>query len=399
MRFDERNFESDGITTENLPLVSVIIPVYNVQNYLKECLDSILEQTEGNIEVICVDDGSTDESFEILHHYEVVDPRVIVLQQSNQGGGVARNTGMKIARGRYLSFLDADDFFEPQMIEKASTALENTGADIVIYRSLTYDTLSGRRAEAEWIFNNEMLPPHQPFSYKDMQDYIFNAFGNVAWNKMFRRSFVESNNLRFQNIYRANDLLFVCSALVLAEKMVTIDEPLVHYRVNMTDNCQATNDKYPLAFFEAFFALKEFLKSQKLYDKVKTSHLNHAVDGVVYNLCSQKTFAGFSRIYDARNEIEKCFNALSCDTSLYRDSWQFGVYKDFCTMEKEEFLYSLFKKTEAQRNVVQENNRCLCEENARLAIELADVYNSLSYKTGSVLGMPVRKLREFARSH
>ena len=97
--------------------VSVIIPVFNAEKYLSQCLDSIVNQTLTNIEIICVDDGSTDTSFQILKEYEEKDSRVIVLSKSNAGAGTARNEGLKIAKGKYLSFLDADDFFERNMLE------------------------------------------------------------------------------------------------------------------------------------------------------------------------------------------------------------------------------------------------------------------------------------------
>ena len=98
--------------------VSVILPVYNVEKYLKECLDSILNQTLQEIEVICVDDGSTDRSLEILREYEKKDKRVIVLTQENKGAGAARNKGLAIAKGEYLSFLDSDDFLLPECWKK-----------------------------------------------------------------------------------------------------------------------------------------------------------------------------------------------------------------------------------------------------------------------------------------
>lgn len=90
--------------------VSVIIPVYNVEKYLEECLDSIINQTLKEIEIICIDDGSTDSSLNVLENYKKKDKRIIVLQQQNLGAGAARNKGLDLARGKYLSFLDADDF-------------------------------------------------------------------------------------------------------------------------------------------------------------------------------------------------------------------------------------------------------------------------------------------------
>ena len=99
--------------------VSVILPVYNVSDYLRQCMDSIVGQTLKDIEIICVDDGSTDDSLAILKEYEAKDQRVKVIQQANAGAGAARNKGLEIATGEYLSFLDSDDFFEPDMLEKA----------------------------------------------------------------------------------------------------------------------------------------------------------------------------------------------------------------------------------------------------------------------------------------
>lgn len=92
------------------PSVSVIIPVYNIEKFLSACLDSVCSQTLKDIEIICVDDGSTDSSLAILHRYKKQDERVIVLTQQNQGAGAARNYGLSIAKGEYLAFLDSDDF-------------------------------------------------------------------------------------------------------------------------------------------------------------------------------------------------------------------------------------------------------------------------------------------------
>ena len=100
----------EGLKIMNEIKVSVIIPVYNTENYLRECLDSVLAQTLREIEVICVDDGSTDNSLNILKEYQNKDTRIVVLTQENRSAGAARNYGLSIAKGKYLSFLDSDDF-------------------------------------------------------------------------------------------------------------------------------------------------------------------------------------------------------------------------------------------------------------------------------------------------
>lgn len=112
------------------PKISVIIPVYNAEKYLEKCLDSILQQTFREIEVICVDDGSQDASKQILRRYASQDARVIVVEQKNMYAGVARNRGMELAKGKYLIFLDADDFFHPDMLRRAYACSEQYRADI-----------------------------------------------------------------------------------------------------------------------------------------------------------------------------------------------------------------------------------------------------------------------------
>ena len=111
--------------------VSVVMPVYNVENYIEECLDSLINQTLKEIEIICVDDGSTDGTLKLLYKYEEADSRVKIIQQQNQYAGVARNNGMKHAVGEYIIFLDSDDFFEKTMLEKMYNEAKRTEADLV----------------------------------------------------------------------------------------------------------------------------------------------------------------------------------------------------------------------------------------------------------------------------
>ena len=126
--------------------VSVIIPVYNAYDYLRPAIDSILDQTLTELEVICIDDGSTDNSLEILKEYQERDPRVRIVTETNAGPGIARNNGIKRARGEYLAFLDADDFYEPTFLEELYTVAVRDSLDIAIAR---YDIYNDRRARFE----------------------------------------------------------------------------------------------------------------------------------------------------------------------------------------------------------------------------------------------------------
>ena len=124
--------------------VSVIIPVFNVEDYLKQCLDSVVHQTLKDIEIICVNDSSTDKSLDILEEYAKTDWRIRVITQPNAGAGAARNKGMDVATGKYLAFLDSDDFFELNMLEKAYEMAEDEQSDLVVYKSDQYHTEDNR---------------------------------------------------------------------------------------------------------------------------------------------------------------------------------------------------------------------------------------------------------------
>ena len=137
-----------------IPKVSVIIPVYNIEEYLSQCLDTVLNQTLKEIEIICVDDGSTDNSLDILINYAKRDKRMTILKQENLHSGVARNAGISVAKGNYLSFLDSDDFFELDMLEKMYNKIFEKNSDIIICRCKSIDLNNGKFDEKK--FNNSL---------------------------------------------------------------------------------------------------------------------------------------------------------------------------------------------------------------------------------------------------
>ena len=266
--------------------VSVIVPIYNSEEFLRECLESICNQTLEEIEIICVDDGSTDGSLNIVHEYCKKDSRIKLLYQDHKGGGAARNKGLTVAEGTYLSFLDSDDFFEIDMLEKAYLKAEKTNSDIIVYGVKDYHQATGAITHEPAGLRTEFLPEKEIFSWLDMPNYIFNTFHNWPWNKMFRREFILKNNIRFQEIFRTNDLLFTNKALILAHRISVIQEELIYYRVRVSGNCQSTNVLYPDDFYKAFLELKKFLIDKKIFQKLEKSFVNHALDGCMANLHS-----------------------------------------------------------------------------------------------------------------
>lgn len=396
--------------------VSVIVPVHNAELYLGECLDSIIAQTETDLEIICVDDGSTDSSASLLDEYAEHDQRIRVLHQICQGAGAARNTGLKVARGTYLSFLDADDFFEPEMLMESSDKMDATNADIVVFGSWIYDTIRKTNRQAHWNLRVDNLPDKDPFSYRDIPDCVFNTFGNYTWNKLFRRSFVEESEIRFQEISRTNDLLFVCSALILASQITVLQKAFVHYRVASNTSLQATNDRDPLSFFNAFCCLQDFLISKGVYEDVEKSFLEHALDGVVANVESLHSLGGLLQLRsDIREKIEPRFGFLAKNQTLFENVSQLNQYRNLYSLEPLDYLFNRATELRTERedlywyvdwdewriwkleSQVKETEKAL--DSARQELAKAEhqaelLRDSFSYRLGRKLTAPVRLIRE-----
>ena len=264
--------------------VSVIIPVYNAEKHLRENLQSVQNQTLKEIEIICVDDGSSDGSLDIIKEFAEEDDRFIVATQTNGGAGKARNTGLSIAQGKYLSFLDADDFFETTMLEKAYQKACETDSDFVVFKSDQYDEDSGKYKFVDWVIREKELPPYRPMYFRTFTDNVFKVFVGWAWDKLFKREFVLKHGLTFQEIRTSNDMRFVFSAIVLAKRIDIVDEIMVHQRRNQSSSLSNTREKSWNCFKMALDALKDNLKQYGLYDELEQDYINYALHFSLWNI-------------------------------------------------------------------------------------------------------------------
>ncbi len=264
--------------------VSVIIPVYNGEKYIRQCLDSVCGQTLGEIQIICVNDGSTDSTADILKEYESRDDRIIVIDKEHSNAGESRNAGIELAEGEYLSFLDADDFFEPDMLEAAYTVIKDTDSEICAFRCDQFDEPSKQFHECPWTLKLEVMPEQRPFSRRDCADVIFTMTSCTAWDKLYKRSFVMENKLEFQSVLSCNDMLFTLSAYTAADKITTLDRILVHQRVNHTKTLSKDIEYLWHNFYDALLALKNYLIDHKIYKEYKKSFVNWAIDFSIWNM-------------------------------------------------------------------------------------------------------------------
>ena len=266
--------------------VSVIIPVYNAEQYLRQCLDSVVGQTLKDIEIICVDDGSQDNSVAILKEYAARDSRLRLIREKNRGAGAARNQGLREATGEYLSFLDADDFFEQDMLEKAVARAEEYDAQIVVFNSDQYHMDKRQFVPVPWVMVQEDIPPYMPFSYRQLTGNVFLSFVGWAWDKLYRRDFVEAHGLRFQEQRTTNDMLFVFSALVLAKRIAVLNDVLAHQRRGSGASLSVTREKSWHCFYDALTALRDRLKAENINWELEQDFINYSLHFSLWHLNS-----------------------------------------------------------------------------------------------------------------
>lgn len=267
-----------------MPRISVILPVYNVDRYLEKCMDSILNQTFDDFELICIDDGSTDTSLSILKEYANKDLRITIIIQKNQGAGVARNKGIDIAKGKYLSFLDADDYIEATMLQKMYEQCEQHNAQIGICKAYFYDNVTSEVKPCTFSVRSHEIPDKECFSCEEIKSSPFHALMGWAWDKLYLKEFVIEYKLRFQEQRTTNDMYFVFMSLLYAKRISIIDEYLYYQRRNVSNSLSSTRYKSWECFYYALIKIKEEMEDKELYSKYEQSFSNYALHSCLWNL-------------------------------------------------------------------------------------------------------------------
>ncbi|MDY5917706.1 MAG: glycosyltransferase [Treponema sp.] len=201
-------------------LITVIIPVYNVEKYLDKCLDSVVNQSYKNLEIIIVNDGSTDSSLEVCKKYESVDERIKIISKQNEGQSFARKTGFCSANGKYIVFVDSDDWLDSDYCEYLYNIAENAKADIATCTYYINDDISKETFSALELEEKDILRSYYNFPYIKC----------CVWNKIYKRMILQEDF--FDNDVRTTeDVIFTCKALLAAKKIVCTAESKYHYNV------------------------------------------------------------------------------------------------------------------------------------------------------------------------
>ena len=263
------------------PIISIIMPIYNSENFIKESLNSLINQTFENFEIICVNDGSTDNTLNILKEFEKNDDRIHIITQNNMGAGIARNVGMKKAKGDFLMFLDSDDIFKPKMLKKLFKTIILNNVDVVICNSINFNS-DNILFEKNYRISNDFL--NKSFSSFDIKEDFFNLFIWWPWDKIFKKKFIENLGIKFQNLKSTNDLFFIASSVIIAKNISFIDKVFINHRVGIKNSIENSRYKTWDNFYYALKGLKKFIKEKNLYKRFKQDFINYVASFSIWNL-------------------------------------------------------------------------------------------------------------------
>lgn len=372
---------------QDMPQVSVVIPAYNAERFIARTLDSVLCQTLKSLEVIVVDDGSTDGTRTIVSEYVSKDPRVSLICQTNQFAGVARNNGMSHASGQYYYFLDADDYIEPEALSLMVANAERYAADIVVARSSSYDNATHEESLIDYSIQGVEIG--RPLPQSVISQVVFQSFVGWPWDKLFRASFVRRHDLRFQPLRTTNDAYFTFVALALAQTVYCMDEVLFHHRTNNGSSLENTRRKSWDCALEAVRYIKDRLIAFGVYEQTRRSYENWVSHFILWNIATLEPDAAERLTQAAMTSLE----AFPDDPEYYDERHDF-LFARYVGAPRNRLIFRLIE----QDDRILDLQRDLADKEA-LEQRLSDAQSMIdrlrsshSYRLGQALLKPVSAL-------
>lgn len=327
--------------------ISVIIPVYNAEKYIREMLDSIIKQSYKNREIILVENGSKDRTVDIIQEYEAKYPEICVVKESGKGAGAARNRGLKLARGEYIVFADADDYFpDPEIFCKYVNIAEQTNADIVV-------------SNYARLWNKKVLPAakHESFALcsPSSEEFRFQGFFSVGtlsyvWGKLYRSEFLRKEQIIFKDLSYAEDKLFNMQCYICDAKYVFLEDVGYIYRKNDTSISWQYRPDSVKNWIKIAYELKGWIEKKNKDSKEYSSLISYMIlfavffDGKMEYAYHKKSLWAIRRIlkqYGSNPFGKKAFMELSDrkrNRQLNQQMWKTMVWIFSVGMKKQWYL-------------------------------------------------------------
>lgn len=311
------------------PQVSIIIPVYNAEKYIGECLASVSGQTFRDLEVLCIDDCSTDRSAEIVRHQADCDSRIaLVKNEKNLGAGETRNRGITLAKGKYFFFLDADDFLDRHAIEILYQNAERNQLQLCFCSHVVYNEADGscrKSPQTTDVFLKKYAG--QVFSWEDIRRFLYQNIFCVPWNRLYRTDFVRNSSIRFPDLKNSEDFFFGEAVVAAAERMGVAgsDSPLVYYRIGREGQVSSTVGWNPYCMLESVKLLYGFLKKNHKLEGAKRSYHTIALEVLLFPILSAAEPGPLIKYTIENGFSETGMERLGCG-----DFTNIACYKRYC---------------------------------------------------------------------
>lgn len=245
-----------------MTLVSIVVPVFNAEKHVSTCLDSILSQTLHNFEIICINDGSTDNSLNILEYYAKEDKRIKILTQENSGPGKARNLGIANAKGSLITFIDADDCFSNKnALMNLVRAQKKYNSDIVVGKISLIKANNDKQLKVRGWSNVE---PYRSYNISELYNNLFQSVSTPIFAKLFKKEIILNNNIRFHDYRASEDMLFVYTYLLNCKTLIFIKDFIINYKVFQEDSLSSFNSSNFMDCSGAYLDLKHLIQEKKM---------------------------------------------------------------------------------------------------------------------------------------
>ena len=323
----------------NEPLVSIVIPVFNAEKYLDGSLRSVTEQSYKRLEIICVDDGSTDGSTTIIQRFAQADDRIRLLSRENSGAGAARNLGMDEAKGEYVFFFDADDLLHRNAVRTLVKTSEKYCTDIVLFGY--YKFSGGKKIRTDFSAKTLKVPLNKVISARDIAGCLYQADHGMPWNKFYKADFLKKTGVRFQTLKNTNDEFFSRITAAEAGRILFLNKEFVGYRVGNKNSLRGNADMNILDCTYALCAIHDELKRRGYYDIYADTYKRLAGYVVMLKLLSIEDENAFKTF--VTEVSEKTLYECEMDEEHLEDRYK-GIYRallskdiNMTAIETEEF--------------------------------------------------------------
>lgn len=313
--------------------ISVILPIYNGERFLKCVLNSLINQTYQDLEIICVNDGSTDKTADILAEYADKDARIKIITQENQGLSGARNTGMEAMTGDYFTFIDADDYLMLTAYEKCVKAINESDADIIVFNGMTYSEEIG--------LSYYFIKLYETSEWGSLkQSHIKSVFDHssplrcpfAAWDKLFKTSWYKQHNFKFMKGMLAQDRLFSAQAYLATDKVYVLNDYLYCYRQQENSITAKYNEKNAFDVFTIFDVVKQEYEKKGLFKQYNKSFLEYLIretllvvnhsDEELHQKILEESAKRLSELEKEPQYIEICDDIMSQDRAMFLQKYR-----------------------------------------------------------------------------